>query len=69
MPHPSNDEYFKQLWALHVETLEKLKAQVAENAMEIAVMKTKIGVASAIGGSLGGIVAAVVIFFLKKTQG
>lgn len=66
---PSND-YWKQVWETQVETLEKLRAHVAGQDIEIAVIKTKIAffafVAGAIGGSIGSLFVGLILYIIKK---
>lgn len=73
---PSNNEpdarvdYLHEFLKRQVETVEMLRAQVAENALEIAIVKTKMAFVGAFfglfGGIAGSIISAIVVYKLKN---
>lgn len=67
---PSNFEYWKQLWDTNIETLEKLRAHVASQDVEIAVIKTKIAIFSGVSGIIGGVIGSLfvglILYIIKK---
>lgn len=67
---PPTNEYWKQLWETQIDTLEKLRSHVAAQDVEIAVIKTRIaiysGMAGAIGGFVGSLLVALIVYMLKK---
>lgn len=66
MAPPRNDPAFEKV----VETIDLLRSEIQalkiEAAVEKAVNRLKWGMVISISSGMGGIVAAVVVFFLKK---
>lgn len=68
---PRNDEYEREKWErakweITNDTLEKLRARIEGHDVELAVIKTKMAMLGGLGGLVGSIVGAVVVFYLKK---
>lgn len=67
---PSNNEWWKELWDTQIETLEKLRAHVANQDVEIAVIKTKIGIYAALAGAISGgaisLLVGLILYIVKK---
>lgn len=66
MPPKREPEFWKLLW----DTMEKLREEVAANALEIAIIKTKVAfVAGSIGlfgGIAGSIISGAVVYWIKS---
>lgn len=67
---PLNNEWWKELWDTQIETLEKLRAHVANQDVEIAVIKTKIGIYAALAGAISGgtisLFVGLILYIVKK---
>lgn len=67
---PTNNDWWKQLWDTQIETLEKLRAHVAGQDVEIAIIKTKIAffafVSGLVGGSIGSLLVGLILYIIKK---
>lgn len=66
MPPPTDDPYWKQIWDLQVDTLQRLVHQVAEQERDIAVIKVKVGFFAGLFGLAGGVAVDLVKHFFLK---